>query len=213
MTPRFAFDGSYIAVADTIAALTSRRPPARLAAADRRHLAGVTRVASPLSLVACQVDHARPTGIPIDQAVIAGWTGRDAAAVEKHIRELEALGVKRPATTPIFYRVSAARLTTDDTIEAVGESSGGEVEFVLLQHDGTALGRRRLRPHRPRGREIRRHRLQADVREADRARFLGLRRRRAALGPADPARARGRRRQARALPGRRRDRDDGSRER
>ena len=78
----------------------------------------------------------RPTEVAIDQAVIAGWTGRDAAAVEKHIKELEALGVKRPATTPIFYRVSAARLTTDDTIEAVGEASGGEVEFVLLQHDG-----------------------------------------------------------------------------
>jgi hypothetical protein len=44
--------------------------------------------------------------------------------------------VKRPATTPIFYRVAAARLTTADTIEAVGESSGGEVEFVLLQHAG-----------------------------------------------------------------------------
>jgi hypothetical protein len=79
---------------------------------------------------------ARPVEIAIDQAVIAGWTGRDPAAVEKHIRELEALGVKRPATTPIFYRVSAARLTTDDTIEAVGESSGGEVEFVLLQQAG-----------------------------------------------------------------------------
>ena len=78
----------------------------------------------------------RPATVAIDQAIVAGWTGRDAAAVEKHIRELEALGVKRPATTPIFYRVSASRLTTDDTIEAVGESSGGEVEFVLLQHGG-----------------------------------------------------------------------------
>ena len=79
---------------------------------------------------------ARPTQVAIEQAVVAGWTGRDAAAVEKHIKELEALGVKRPATTPIFYRVSAARLTTGDSIEAVGEASGGEVEFVLLQHGG-----------------------------------------------------------------------------
>src|SRR6266581_1290789 len=71
-----------------------------------------------------------------EDAVVAGWTGRDAAAVEKHIKELEALGVKRPATTPIFYRVAAARLTTQNVIEAVGESSGGEVEFVLLQHAG-----------------------------------------------------------------------------
>jgi Protein of unknown function (DUF2848) len=70
--------------------------------------------------------------------VIAGWTGRDALAVEKHIKELEALGVKRPATTPIFYRVAAARITTAPMIEAVGESSGGEVEFVLL-HDAGRL--------------------------------------------------------------------------
>ena len=47
--------------------------------------------------------------VGIDDAIVAGWTGRDSAAVEKHIRELEALGVKRPATTPIFYRVSCAR--------------------------------------------------------------------------------------------------------
>ena len=74
--------------------------------------------------------------VGIDDAIVAGWTGRDPAAVEKHIKELEALGVKRPATTPIFYRVSTARLTTGTEIEVVGPHSGGEVEFVLLQHDG-----------------------------------------------------------------------------
>ena len=74
--------------------------------------------------------------VAIDDLIVAGWTGRDAAAVEKHIRELEALGVKRPASTPIFYRVAATRLTTASEIEAVGGSSGGEVEFVLVQHDG-----------------------------------------------------------------------------
>jgi len=74
--------------------------------------------------------------VTIERTVVAGWTGRDPVAVEKHIKELEALGVKRPATTPIFYRVSNARLTTDQVIEAVGDASGGEVEFVLLKHDG-----------------------------------------------------------------------------
>lgn len=72
----------------------------------------------------------------IRNAVIAGWTGRDADAVEKHIAELEKLGVERPATTPIFYRVSAARLTTADKIEVLGEQSSGEVEFVLFQSEG-----------------------------------------------------------------------------
>jgi len=72
--------------------------------------------------------------VQIDRLVIAGWTGRDRAALEKHIAELEALGVKRPATTPIFYRASAARLTTDESIEALGAASSGKAEFVLLRH-------------------------------------------------------------------------------
>jgi hypothetical protein len=74
--------------------------------------------------------------VRIDRLVIAGWTGRNKAAVEKHIAELEKLGVKRPVTTPIFYRASAARLTLDDTIEALGDTSSGEAEFVLLQEGG-----------------------------------------------------------------------------
>lgn len=74
--------------------------------------------------------------ITITHCVIAGWTGRDKAALEKHIRELEELGVKRPASTPIFYRVSAQRLTIADAIEVLGHSSSGEVEYVLLQHGG-----------------------------------------------------------------------------
>jgi hypothetical protein len=93
-------------------------------------------VANVLALTLQEGTRARSATVALEQAVVAGWTGRDAAAVEKHIRELEALGVKRPATTPIFYRVSAARVTTSEMIEAVGESSGGEVEFVLLQHQG-----------------------------------------------------------------------------
>jgi hypothetical protein len=77
--------------------------------------------------------------IEIRHAVIAGWTGRDAAAVERHIRELEALGVARPASTPIFYRVAEARLTTGDVIQVAGADSSGEVEFVLLQTGGRLL--------------------------------------------------------------------------
>ena len=33
--------------------------------------------------------------VQVDRLVVAGWTGRDKAALEKHIAELEALGVKR----------------------------------------------------------------------------------------------------------------------
>jgi Protein of unknown function (DUF2848) len=75
---------------------------------------------------------ARPLAGAIDSLVIAGWTGRDAAAVEAHVAELERLGVKRPKTTPIFYRVGASLLTTAASIEVAGPDTSGEVEPVLI---------------------------------------------------------------------------------
>ncbi len=72
----------------------------------------------------------------VRQVILAGWTGRDRVAQEKHMAELELLGVRRPPTTPVYYRVSAARVTTSDSIEATGNDSSGEVEFVMLQTGG-----------------------------------------------------------------------------
>jgi hypothetical protein len=77
-----------------------------------------------------------PLTLPIDQAVIAGWTGRDPVARDKHIAELQAIGIAPPATTPIYYRVAARRLTTADSIEVSGDESSGEVEFVLIGWQG-----------------------------------------------------------------------------
>jgi hypothetical protein len=77
-----------------------------------------------------------PLTLPIDQAVIAGWTGRDPVARDKHIAELEAIGIARPASTPIYYRVAARRLTLEDSIEVSGGDSSGEVEFVLIGWQG-----------------------------------------------------------------------------
>jgi hypothetical protein len=77
----------------------------------------------------------RTTEVPVQTAIVAGWTGRDRRAVEEHIAELEALGVQRPSSAPVFYRVSASRLTTATQIESPSTSSG-EVEVVLLRHDG-----------------------------------------------------------------------------
>jgi len=89
-----------------------------------------------LELTLTDARSAARRGVAIDELVIAGWTGRDRAAVEKHIAELEALGVHRPSSTPVFYRVSAARLTTAESVEMLGDQSSGEVEFVLLQTGG-----------------------------------------------------------------------------
>ena len=71
----------------------------------------------------------------VKNLVVAGWTGRNVAALEAHIKELEAIGVKRPKTVPIFYRTSRALLTTDDWIEVMADKSSGEAEFVLYSLD------------------------------------------------------------------------------
>ena len=77
----------------------------------------------------------------VNHLVLAGWAGRDAAAVEAHIRELETLGTPRPSRTPVFYRVAASLLTTGDAIEVVGDETSGEVEFVLVvRGDGVWVG-------------------------------------------------------------------------
>lgn len=64
---------------------------------------------------------------------IAGWTGRDSAAVEHHIEELAKLGVPRPSTVPLYYRAARSLLTQDDELEMLGDASSGEVEPVLLR--------------------------------------------------------------------------------
>lgn len=79
---------------------------------------------------------ATPLTLALDKAVIAGWTGRDPVARDKHIAELEAIGIARPASTPIYYRCSARRITLGDRIEVSGGDSSGEVEFVLIGWQG-----------------------------------------------------------------------------
>jgi hypothetical protein len=81
-------------------------------------------------------DTTTPLTLSIDHAVMAGWTGRDPVARDRHIAELEAIGIARPATTPIYYRVAARRLTMADSIEVSGSETSGEVEFVLIGWEG-----------------------------------------------------------------------------
>ena len=89
-----------------------------------------------MQIILHEGDSSRTADVAVRQAIVAGWTGRNREALEKHIRELEELGVARPASTPIYYRVSAARVTTDPVIQTTGAASSGEVEFVLAQWGG-----------------------------------------------------------------------------
>ncbi|MFM0287877.1 DUF2848 domain-containing protein [Paraburkholderia megapolitana] len=73
-----------------------------------------------------------PSTVDLNRLTIAGWAGRDQAAIEHHIAELAALGVKRPSTTPLFYRLGAGLLTQAEQIDVVGTKSSGEAECVLI---------------------------------------------------------------------------------
>ena len=54
--------------------------------------------------------------------IMAGWTGRDATAVEHHVAELAALGVAPPSAVPLFYRMDPALLAGPvEAIEVLGE--------------------------------------------------------------------------------------------
>ena len=70
--------------------------------------------------------------VPVSVIVIAGWSGRDRAAVEEHIRELEEIGVAPPSQTPLYYRVGAGLATQAARIQVLGEGSSGEAEAVLI---------------------------------------------------------------------------------
>ena len=72
----------------------------------------------------------------IDTLIVAGWTGRDAAAVQHHIEELALLGVPTPSTTPLFYRVGANLLCQTPAIEVLGAETSGEAEPVLVKSGG-----------------------------------------------------------------------------
>ena len=77
-----------------------------------------------------------PLSVTLTQGAIAGWTGRDPVARDHHIKELQELGIAPPASTPIYYRCSARRFTTDGMIEWTDVNSSGEVEFCLIASGG-----------------------------------------------------------------------------
>ena len=79
--------------------------------------------------------------VSINSVILGAWTGRDADAREKHIAELELIGVARPTRVPAFYRIPVDRLTLDHQIEVVGANTSGEVEVVtFVLGDGVWIG-------------------------------------------------------------------------
>jgi hypothetical protein len=73
--------------------------------------------------------------------IVAGWTGRDEAALRHHIEELAAIGVPRPSSVPVFYRNSLNNIMQTGRLEVLGPDTSGEVEPVLVAlADGLWIG-------------------------------------------------------------------------
>ncbi|MGV9674020.1 DUF2848 family protein [Nocardia sp. NPDC003482] len=70
------------------------------------------------------------------RALVAGYTGRDEAAVRHHIAELAAIGVAPPENVPMLYPVATATVTTAAATPVPSADTSGEVEPVLLRHRG-----------------------------------------------------------------------------
>lgn len=83
-----------------------------------------------------EIDAENTIEVHIPELIIAGWTGSDEKAVNAHIEELAELGIARPSTVPIYYRVAATRLTTADSIQVSGPDSSGEAEAIIVMIGG-----------------------------------------------------------------------------
>ncbi|MDR2334720.1 MAG: DUF2848 domain-containing protein [Burkholderiaceae bacterium] len=78
----------------------------------------------------------RPLSLDVHTLVVAGWAGRDIAAIEHHIEELAELGVPRPSSVPLFYRIGQNQMVQDAEIQVVGPHSSGEIEALVFAAEG-----------------------------------------------------------------------------
>jgi len=71
------------------------------------------------------------------RVVVVGFSARESAEVERHIAELRQEGIDAPETVPAFYSLPPEILATDgETLSVHGSRTSGEVEPVLLIHNG-----------------------------------------------------------------------------
>lgn len=90
----------------------------------------VTRKAVMLPRADGTVVRFRPTRL-----VVAGYTGRDRAAVDRHVQELADAGIAPPDRIPTYFELSSELAVSTAVITPDGDQTSGEVEPVLLFTD------------------------------------------------------------------------------
>jgi Protein of unknown function (DUF2848) len=88
-----------------------------------------------LEFLAIRQGDSHRTDFHVAKLIVAGWTGRDEAALRHHIEELAAIGVPRPSSVPVFYRNSALNVTQAGRIQVLGPDTSGEAEPVVVVYD------------------------------------------------------------------------------
>jgi Protein of unknown function (DUF2848) len=73
-----------------------------------------------------------PLNVNPRRLLIAGYTGRDQAAVAQHIAELREHGIPAPERTPALYALAPDRVSLEPEVVVVGDQTSGEAEFVLV---------------------------------------------------------------------------------
>lgn len=78
-------------------------------------------------------DHdGEPLRFTARRLLVAGFTGRDPAAVQHHVDELAKEGVPAPKRVPDVFVANPATLQIGGTVWAYDGKSSGEIEYVLL---------------------------------------------------------------------------------
>jgi 4-hydroxyphenylacetate 3-monooxygenase len=77
-------------------------------------------------------DRGASVSLTPDAFIIAGYTGRDRAMVQKHIDELAREGIAPPPEVPMWYEMPVTTLTTAGAIKTASPQSCGECEPVIV---------------------------------------------------------------------------------
>jgi hypothetical protein len=89
-----------------------------------------------LALVVEGRDARTPLVFAVRHVVCAGYTSRDQGEAERHIRELEDLGIARPKDVPNLIAVASYLATTEQVVEVQGPFTSGEAELALVLGPG-----------------------------------------------------------------------------
>lgn len=74
--------------------------------------------------------------LDLKKLLVVGFAGKDIEKTMEHIKELEAEGIPCPKSVPVLYECTKRILTNDATIEVIADKTSGEVEYLILVHEG-----------------------------------------------------------------------------